>query len=209
MDYVDFYYANLLGRTPADIDDIRATECTIAYLEDNGLNEPEIARALLQSGKAERLTPLMLPDSLWKSSLVKRGCFYYHNTLQIASRPPHYDRALKREVMDPYFLEMKIQYTIKDLVAYFYSKLHIDLELLDEKRDAARLEALLKKYGRLSFVESLDFVLALIDYAAYDRTRVMSVFDIEKNESAVYEQLKGKTAEAGFHGKNVIVWRQA
>lgn len=109
--------------------------------------------------------------------------------------------------MEPYFLEMKIRYTMQDLIAYFYSKLHIDLELKDDKRDAARLEALLKKYNRLSFIESLDFVLALIDYAAYAGTRIMNVFDIEKNESEVYELLKRKAAEASFQGKNRIIWR--
>lgn len=39
MDYTDFYYANVLGRTPEDVSDIQTTECTIAYLQDCGMQE--------------------------------------------------------------------------------------------------------------------------------------------------------------------------
>lgn len=71
-----------------------------------------------------------------------------------------------------------------------------------------RFASLLKKYERLSFVDSLDFVLSLIDFAKFAHQRIMSVFDIEKNEADVFEELKRKAAEASFHGKNRIVWRQ-
>jgi hypothetical protein len=105
-------------------------------------------------------------------------------------------------------MEMRARYTMKDLIAYFYDKLCIDMELMDEKRDAARMQALLKKYERLSFISALDFVLSLIDYASYTHMRVVNVFDIEKAEPEVFDELKRKTAEASFHGKNLIVWRR-
>jgi hypothetical protein len=38
--------------------------------------------------------------------------------------------------------------------------------------------------------------------------RVVSVFDVEKAEPEVFDELKRKTAEASFHGKNLIVWRK-
>ena len=136
------------------------------------------------------------------------NCFYYHHTLQIASKPPHYDAKLRREVIEPFFMEMRARYTMKDLIAYFYDKLCIDMELMDEKRDTARMQALLKKYERLSFISALDFVLSLIDYASYTHMRVVNVFDIEKAEPEVFDELKRKTAEASFHGKNLIVWRR-
>ena len=208
MDYADFYYSNVLGYTPNNSEDIKRTELTAAFLVECGLEKHEIVQALLQSNAKERLTPDDLPDHLWEGSLTRRGQFYYHHTLQLTSRPPHFDIKSGREIIEPYYLEMKIRYSMKDLLRYYYSKLSIDEELMDERRDAARMEAILKKYERLSFVSALDFVLSLIDYTAYAHQRVLNVFDIEKNEAEVFDDLKRKAAEASFHGKNVIVWRK-
>lgn len=208
MDYLDFYYSNVLGYTPEDEGSQRKTRCTIAYLEDCGFTKGELIQILLDCKASEVLTVEHLPQSVWEGSLTKPNCFYYHHTLQIASKPPHYDAKLRREVIEPFFMEMRARYTMKDLIAYFYDKLCIDMELMDEKRDTARMQALLKKYERLSFISALDFVLSLIDYASYTHMRVVNVFDIEKAEPEVFDELKRKTAEASFHGKNLIVWRR-
>lgn len=208
MDYIDFYYSNVLGHTPDDAEALRATSNTIEYLLDCGYAKSEILHILLQCKATERLTAADLPDSLWDGSLIKRGVFYYHHTLQITSTPPHYDAKLSKEIMEPYFLEMRIRYSMDNLIQYFYEKLGIDMELMDKQRDAARFKALLKKYDRLSFVSALDFVLSLIDYSSYAKKKVLSVFDLEQNETEVFEELKRKAAEASFHGKNVVVWRK-
>lgn len=207
MDYIDFYYTNVLGYTPENMDDIKATSATIAYLQDCGLTVNEVKAVILACDAVERLTPADLPDTLWSGSLTRRDRFYYHHALQITSKPPHYDAELGKEVIEPYFLEIKARYAMQDLIHYFYTKLNVDIELMNEKRDSARMASLLKKYEQLSFVSSLDFVLSLIDYAAYSHQRILSIFDIEKNETEVFEELKRKAAEASFHGKNVIVWR--
>lgn len=207
IDFVDFYYSNVCGYTP-DEDEQCVTANTITYLKDNGYADKEIARILLECGGAPALFPSGLPASLWEPYLTKPGQFYYHHTLQMTSKPPHYDVKLKKEIMEPYYMEMKIRFGMDDLIAYFYRELAIDLELMDKRRDSVRFASLLKKYERLSFVDSLDFVLSLIDFAKFAHQRVMSVFDIERNEADVFEELKRKAAEASFHGKNRIVWRQ-
>ena len=208
MDYVDFYYSNVLGYTPDNPQQLRHTENAVAYFIDCGFSQGEIVDILLSCPKTEGLLPKDFPDKLWENSLTKKKQFYYHHTLQIASRPPHYDIKLKKEVIEPYFLEMKARYTMNDLIRYYYNKLDIDAELADERRDIGRMQALLKKYDRLSFVDALDFVLCLIDHASYTYQRVMGIFDIEKGESEVFDELKSKAAEASFKGKNLIVWRK-
>ena len=208
MDYSDFYYSNVLGYTPEEESSLNRTRATIEYLQDCGFSQNELTHILLECSAGEALTVEMLPGNIWEGSLTKPNRFYYHHTLQITSKPPHYDAKLRKEVIEPYFMEMRIRYTMKDLVDYFYRKLNIDTELMDEKRDSARMQALLKKYEKLSFISALDFVLSLIDYAGYTHMRVVSVFDVEKAEPEVFDELKRKTAEANFHGKNLIVWRK-
>lgn len=208
MDYVNFYYTNSGGKTPDDESMIRITQNTIDYLIACNFSKQEIICALLKCNCVDALTIEDLPDYLWNESLIKRGCFYYHNTLQITSSPPQYNAVLKKEIVEPYFLEIKIRYTMEDLIHYFYTTLHVDRELIDYKRDAARFDALLNKYSRFGFIESLDFVLSLIDYAKHSHSKVFSIFDISANEAEVFDAAKRKTAEARFYGKNKIVCRQ-
>lgn len=207
LDFTDFYYTEVYGSTP-DEQHQTVTRNTIQYLEECGYLNTEILHILQQCGRHIELRPTDLPASLWEPYLTKPNQFYYHHVLQLTSPPPYYDIHRKREVMESYYMEMKIRFGMNDLITYFYDTLSIDLELMDKKRDAGRFSTLLKKYDRLSFVDSLDFVLSLIDFAKFALQRVMSVFDIERNEADVFEELKRKAAEASFHGKNRIVWRQ-
>ena len=127
--------------------------------------------------------------------------------MQITSKPPYYDFKSNKEIIDPFFLEIKIKFTLDDLVSYFY-KLNIDNDLRNDKRDTAAMKSLLLRYDNLSVVESLDFVLSLIDYCKYSNDKISNVFDITKNEASVLEDLKKKVAEAKFAGKDKIICRK-
>lgn len=207
MDYVDFYYTNILGYTPSDKTVIRKTQCIIDYLKDCGFSDKELIHIILDSAPSESLSYETLPDKLWQDSLIKRGYFYYHHILQITSKPPYYDFKSNKEIIDPFFLEIKIKFTLDDLVSYFY-KLNIDNDLRNDKRDTAAMKSLLLRYDNLSVVESLDFVLSLIDYCKYSNDKISNVFDITKNEASVLEDLKKKVAEAKFAGKDKIICRK-
>lgn len=203
--YTDFYYTNMLGYVPSKEAELKS-DAIFKYLIDNDLSSQEIINIMLVIPQpAEIITPDLLPDYLWKDSLIKRNTFYYHHSLHITSKPPYFDIKKKCEIKEPYFLEMKIRYTESDLYKYYL--INTNAPQLNDKRDLAALSSLVKKYDSLSFIQGLDFVLSLIDSCRYCQTKVLNVFDISKNEADVYEELKKKTAEARLKGKDLIRWR--
>lgn len=205
MDLVNDYYSKTLGHLP-DESCIEQTRKTIQYLIDCGYTEEDISMIFYAMKNAkESLIPDDLPDSLWKDSLIERGRFYYHNTLRITSAPPYYDNKLKKEVVTPFFLEMRIRYTLDDLLKYY--AITINPVLINEKRDKGALNSIVNQYNDLGFISGLDFTLALIDTAKYKYTKIMSPFNITKNEAEVYERLHAMYEESKAEGNNVIVWR--
>ena len=207
MNLTDFYYTEILGYSPEDDGSVRQTSNTIEHLKDNGFNEKEIIMILLRCPKSLALKPDDLPDELWEGSLMEQGRYYAHHILHITSRPPYYDSTLNDMVIEPLFIEMKIRFTLEDLVEYFYMKNRIDQELKEMKRDKPRMTTLLDKYRKLSFCTPLDFVLCLIDKSSISKKRCTGIFDIEQYEGEIIEPIKANNAEASFHGRNRIIWR--
>ena len=85
----------------------------------------------------------------------------------------------------------------------------ISRDLIDYKRDEGAFNHLLNRYDKLQFVESIDFVLALIDQCKPTNyfSTVHNVFDIRQAEAETFEMFKRMTAEAEYAKANVIVWR--
>lgn len=211
MDYAEFYYSQVVGLYPFDTDDYRIqTEKTIQHLVDAGISESDILRFIEESPPKDCLTPEDLPDWLWEGSLLKKNTFYYHNTLHIRPEAPKFNPFSKEEKVTDFYLEMKIQYTIDDLIDYFYKTLRISKELADKKKDEGSFQYLLNKYSKLDFCESIDFVLALIDHNKPTNNQFMavqSILDISQAQTEVYDLLKRGSAEASLHKANRILWR--
>jgi hypothetical protein len=209
MDLVELYY-EMTGGYPSDTDEYKTkTRKIIDYLKDCNIAENDIVYFICTAPEANFITPQMLPDSLWEGSLLKRDKFYYHNKLHMTSKPPVWDPISGKEKVYEFFLEMKIQFTMKDLVHYFYKTLLIDTELLDIKRDTGSMIFLLNRYEKFKFIEAIDFLLSVIDYAASmdEERRIKSILDIQQYEGDVFEILQRKVAEATVAKANVIVWR--
>jgi len=210
MDYAEFYYSQVVGHYPFDTDVFKnKTQKVIDYLIDAGISENDILRFIEESPPKDFLTPDDLPDWLWEGSLLKKDTFYYHNTLHIKPKAPVFNPHSNKEIVEDFYLEMKIKFTMEDLINYFYDTLMISRELMDYKRDEGAFNHLLNRYDKLQFVESIDFVLALIDQCkptSYFST-VHNVFDIRQAEAETFEMFKRMTAEAEYAKANVIVWR--
>jgi len=205
-DLINLYYDQVCGSLPDEDWKVNQTKKTIEFLVDCGFGYSELFKLFGQLEK-DVLRPEDLPDSLWDYSLIKRGRFYYHSELRITSKPPTFDPRTGKEVKEPFFVEIKIRYTLDNLVDYYIKA--IKPPIIDEKKIKAGLDYLLKYYSKsIKIVTPLDFVLALIDTAKYNHTKIINVFDIQKNEVEVFNSLSKMVAEAKFAGKDVIVWRQ-
>jgi hypothetical protein len=213
MDFVEMYYSNVVGYYPCETDEYRIkSQNMIDYLIDAGIPTNLITKFVEEAPASDYIIPDMLPDWLWNGSLLKRNTFYYHNTLQITSKPPVFNPRTGKETVSPFFLEMKIQYVMDELIRYFYRKLNLDIVLMDKKRDIASAKYLLDRYSRVAtFIEPIDFVLALIDYTHDidddDERTISSILDVKNYEQEVLKMLQAKVAEATVANVNKIIWR--
>lgn len=167
----------------------------IDHLQDNGYSEKFILNYLIENGPS-------LKDFLWKDSLLKKDTFYYHSKLRITPKSPVWNVNI-REKTNKFYLEMKIKFTIDDLLEYYYSTLNIPIAFKDYKRDSGAFKYMLsKKY--LDNLESIDFVLSLIDYNKENENDFLSSpFDL-KFQKEVYNRLDYIINNSKY---NKIIWR--
>ena len=193
MNYAEYYYEYHYGNYPFDEDKTKLirTQKTIDYLFEADFTSKEIIQIIEQSPKKESLTYEDLPDYLWNNSLLSKNTFYHHNQLQILSTPAKFDPITNQFKSSNFFIEMKIKYTEKDMLNYFYNTFKIDSVFINENKDLGALKYLLKKYSKIEFMASVDFILFLIDYAKLNYPYVSSLFDIdEKCSLETYKLMK-------------------
>lgn len=205
MDLLDFYYYNL-GEEPNDCEKA-ITKATLDHLIDNNFNEKDIMRMIESFPAVMSLKPSDLPDMLWENSLLNRDTFYYHEELHITSPAPYWDFENDRIVSSRFFIEMKIQYSIQDLIGYYYKKFPRDSRLIDDKKDIGTMEYLLNKYKNIKIIEPVDFVLFLIDEAVNSECDYIEMIDLKRFEAQTLEYLKHKTMNAAVEKVNKIIWR--
>ena len=209
MNFAEMYYYQIYGHYPYDSEKpLEKTQKVIDYLKDAGISNSEILKVIEEAPRAEYLTPDMLPEWLWEGSLLEKGVFYYHHLLHIKPEAPTLDPRTGRMNKSPFFLEMKIRFTLDDLVEYFYRRADIPPELRNYNKDRGALKNMLERYSRIDFAEPLDFVLTLIDIGAEDEYAFLtSPFDTTEYAKQAYDLLKARAQEAELAGANKIIWR--
>lgn len=196
-DYLDIIktYSQLTCSCFSDINENDELKKTIYYLQDNNFTKKQIINYLFKYGS-------VLDESLWEDSILKPDTFYYHEQLTIMPGPAIWNPNIK-EQSQKFYLEMKIKYTIYDLLEYYYNELLIPIELRDTNKDKGAFEHMLKKYINFK-VEPIDFVLYLIDYTKQERKFITNVFDLQVHERETYEKINYITENNIY--KNII-WR--
>ena len=195
MNYADYYYEYHYGNYPFNEDKsyLIRTQKTIDYLFEADFTSKEIIQIIEQSQKRKSFTYEDLPNSLWENSLLNKNVFYYHNQLQILSTPAKFNPITNQFKTSEFFIEMKIKYTEKDILNYFYNVFKIDPIFINENKDLGAISYLLKKYSKIDFMTSVDFILFLIDYAKLNYPYASSLFDIdEKCSLEIYNLMKIK-----------------
>lgn len=205
-DWRELFYNNFSAGFPDNEHDYERTLSTIEYMLDAGVNQSGIVAAMTACSKKKVILKEYLPDELWEGSLIKRGEFYFHHILQL--RPEqHFNPLTGEEKSRQFYLENKIRFTMSDLISYFMRQLGIDYELLDNKKFSSQFYHMLK--ARYSFIEPLDFVLALIDKAAAKHMIITEPFELKDqgNVGEVFQELKAHVANESAHGNGKEISR--
>jgi hypothetical protein len=210
MDFVELYYNLVWGCYPFDTNENKIkSQKVIDYLIETKISEADMLSLVENAAREDCLTPQMLPDFLWEGSLLQRDRFYYHSVLHLTSKAPTWDPVLNKRESTPFYLEMKIRFSMEDLLTYYYNLFSVEYGLRDVKKDSGSFNYLLNRFSKFSFIEPVDFTLSLMDYAKSqsDNYTVKNVLDISTFESDVYKLLKDRVAEAELAKANRIVWR--
>ena len=218
-----YFYENKAGRAPDTEQQEQLTLCTIDYLLDNGLSAEEIFGAIDRSCLKDTMVwmPEDLPDDLWvvnlqkkqnrktgewyeqQDNLIERDTFYYHPRLRIVSKPPYINRR-GQEIMEPFFCEPVIRFTVQDVSNYFFEIRGIDQEIFSEQIHSRTRGVLAGARQRIKFMTPVDYVLFLIDMTP---SLTIQSLDSDNEVLNVISYLKGMVANAHAEGKDKITWR--
>lgn len=200
------YYSLISGIEP-EKENFNRTISTAKYLKDNGFDNSEIFKIFRLISK-QKIEGNDLPKSLWNDSLLEKGVFYYHNEFHITSKPPTWNPVTFKEECEPFFMEMKIKYTMKQLINRFYDKCKVPVGLRDDRLVEGGLKHLLSKYNNLS-APAIDYIMVMMDLADedIDKKTITNVFDIEKYSVEAFVMLEDIVQEAKVTKSNEIIWR--
>ena len=166
----------------------------VCYLFDNDYNYDYILNYLLEYGPETT-------DKLYENSLLKPDKFYYHNELRIMPDTSIWNPNIK-EISKKFYLEMRTQYSIEDLLSYFYSILSVPNSLRNNKRDRGAFESLLKQY-RVEGIETIDLILFVIDYNIDNKDNISSPFDLKIDRDLLARIIK--MIDSSAYRK--VIWR--
>lgn len=210
MALANMYYMTKWNCYPFETDDnYKKTESFIEFLKDNKYTDSEILEIINNSKKDDYMNIDSLDESIWDDNLTNKGEFYYHRELRIKPEGPYWEPGMKKEdkKKQKHYLEMRIKYTIRDLINYYYFTFNVNTMFRDYNRDKGALEYLIKRYSVLDNIPAIDFILHLIDFTQSKGDVVTNPLDISKNEIENYELMRRKMDEAEFCKVNKIIWR--
>jgi hypothetical protein len=142
------------------------------------------------------------------NNLMERDVFYYHNKLRITSPPVRVRQNEAGEMVresSPFFLEMKSNFTLNDLLNYWYQQMNITPSDHMIKQDEGKFKYILTNY-------TLDEVLFSIDAARSIRKDrqlrpLRNAFELDKYIEDARELIKGKENVHKVQGINREVKR--
>ena len=181
----------------------QAATCLFQYLLEAGISEQECADLAVCLPRAVVPEPSLLPDSLWENSLLARNKFYWHKALRL--RPGAAMKTMQGSwILLPDYLEMKIRFSLEDLLGYARQRIVVPKPLQDAAKDKGGLTYLLAK-SRWEFCEPIDAVLKMIDLS--EGESLVNLLDIQQSQLRAYQELNEMIAAAKLEGCDKIKWR--
>ena len=153
-------------------------------LIDNGFTEKEAQKIMLDNN-------LNTDDLLFDDSIITTSddSIYFHNELQIHSKPGSYNPETGKVEKQPYYLEMKRRYTMNDLLEYYYTKLMVPIQFKNEKRDIGAFKHIINDY-KFNDINTVDFILFIIDYVVSKEIKLNNPLDLKNWAQQTYEYLE-------------------
>lgn len=200
--YTSYYYDFVIGELPNE-SDYKGTANVIGHLLDANISDIEVRNFIdsIENPKST-LTVEDIPDYFWKDSLLEKDKFYYHKELQITAPAPKWD-----EEFD-FFLEMKINYNTKHILDYFIQMTNVRKEWIDTKKEIGSINYLLKEYKKFKFMEPVDFILHLIDYAVSSGRELNAIYDLRDLEIELAKYLEVDILNSKAQKKDIVIWRK-
>ena len=196
----NFYYDFVVGEQPEKINE--KTKLLFEHLSESGCTPKQLFGTIIEEfPNKDELTIEDIPDSLWEGSLIERNKFYYHKELQILSPPPTWDKSF------PFYIEMKIQYSIEDALKYFIKQFKINESWISKDKELGSIRYLLKDYKKYGFMEPVDFFLHIIDYVCSKGVKINSIYDLRDYELEYTQLLELDILNSKVLKKNRVVWR--
>ena len=176
-------YEIYFGEEPSDRV-LALLEIQHSRLVDNGFTDKEAQKLMLDNN-------LSTDDLLFDDSIIKTNdeTIYYHNELQIHSKPGSYNPETGAIEKQPYYLEMRYRYTMDELLEYYYNKLMIPIQFRNTKRDIGAFKHILNDY-KFSNIHTVDFVLFIIDYVVAKEIKISNPLDLKNWAQQAYEYLE-------------------
>jgi hypothetical protein len=174
-------YELCYGVEPED-KDLLLLEIKHQRLLDNGYTVKEANKILID-------TKLNIDNYEHSDSIIDSDIVFRHHELQIHSKPGGFDPATCTVIKRPYYLEMKVRYTMDNLLNYYYTKLIVPPLFRDEKRDIGAFNHLISSF-KSPVINSVDFILFVIDFAASNDYKTNNPLDLKNWFQSTYEYLE-------------------
>lgn len=206
---LNYYVNNCLGFVP-DKQQIDMTTKVIEYLFDCGFESDTIIQVLNTQSNFEigYFSFEMLPDFLWQNSLLEKDTYYIHHELHLNKSSNIIDIFSGDIVESNNAIEMRIQYTLEDLLSYFCKAFELDSNTLDKKKELGAIQHLLDSFKLYTTeLNSIDILLSLIDETSNSNVKCYNIFDMQNFIYPTIERLKDINNNLVFNKTNKIVWR--
>ena len=153
-------------------------------LMDNGFTNKEAQKLMLDNN-------LNTDGLLYKDSIITTSdsTVYFHNELQIHSKPGSYNPETGVVEKQPYYLEMRYRYTMDELLDYYYNKLMVPVHFRNNKRDIGAFKHIINDY-KLNDINTVDFILFIIDYVVSKEVKISNPLDLKNWAQQTYEYLE-------------------
>lgn len=202
--YADFYFNFMIGEYPDNYEDYKKTCNFFNYLEESGLTDAEIYMIIGLVRPKKILTIEDIPSQITKDSLIDFNKVYFHKELLIISPPPTWNN----EDNYKFYKEIKVRYTLEDILNYFIKITNINKLWIATEKELGCIKYLLKEYKKFTFIEPIDFLLHLIDYAVSCNNDIKEIYDIRQYELELAELLEIDIKNAIANNKDKIIWRE-
>ena len=176
-------YEICYGTEPTE-KELALLEIQFERLMDNGFTSAEARKILLDN-------KLSTDDLIYEDSLIETSddTVYFHNELQIHSKPGSFNPITCEIIKQPFYLEMKYRYTMEQLLDYYYSKLCVPIHFREKKRDTGAFNHIINSY-KFDTINTVDFILFVIDYVSVNQYRISNPLDLKNWAQHTYEYLE-------------------